>query len=90
MIEPQEGQGGATVVYERSDPQWPAIWAALGRRIVAEGLGDGTDLVQLHDGEGWQYLCTTIAGDGQRHSFRHRSHPRAGVRVSFDLPTRED
>jgi len=90
VIGQQEGQGSAMVLYEPTDPQWPAIWAALRRRIVAEGLGDGSDLVQLHGGEGWQYLCTDLAGDRPRHSFRHRHHPQTGERVAFTLPTDEE
>lgn len=86
MIEQQEGQGRA-YVYQPTDPQWPALWAALGRRIVAEGLGDGSDLVQLYHGEGWQYLGSNSAADRDRHSFRHRHHPKTGERVAFDLST---
>jgi len=89
MIEPQEGQGGAFVVYQPADTQWPALWAALGRRIVAEGLGDGSDLEQQHDGEAWQYLGSIVADDRSRHSFRHRDHPSTGERVAFDLSTKE-
>ena len=50
---------------------WDRAWDGLRKIIVAEDLGDGTDLLQENNGEGWQYMGTH---DGH-HEFRHRDHP---------------
>lgn len=66
----------------KSSPAWDGAWVALSRQIVADGIGDGSDLIQEHPvlGEGWQYMGSSLAGDGMAHDFRHRCHPSTEVR----------
>lgn len=75
----------------RETPAWFALWDCLGRELVARGLGTGNDLVQRSSsGEVWEYLGSERTAQGVRHSFRHRHHPRSGVRESFDVQPLSD
>lgn len=62
---------------ERNTLEWAMAWEGLRRVIVADRLGDGTDLAQRSAlGECWQYMGTI----DQHHGFRHRDHPVTGGR----------
>lgn len=74
----------STAWAQRSSPAWQAAWGALRERIIADGLGDGSDLMQEHPvfGEGWQYMGSVVSGDCMEHEFRHRCHPSTEARES--------
>jgi hypothetical protein len=61
---------------QRGSPAWDAAWAGLSHVLVADGLGDGTDLAQENDGEAWQYMGSRLTTTGMLHTFRHRDHPK--------------
>lgn len=61
--------------------EWNHAWRGLGMVLLADGLGDGSDLEQEHDGEGWQYMGSEAAERGAVHGFRHRCHPVTGDRL---------
>jgi hypothetical protein len=61
---------------ERGSPAWDAAWGGLAHVLVTDGLGNGTDLAQDHDGEAWQYMGSRRIATGMLHTFRHRDHPK--------------
>lgn len=73
----------------RDTPHWRASWGALAAHIVAKGLGDGTDLAQISDGERWQLMDFGRDGIGFLVCFRHRLHPTSGGReyAHLDVPS---
>jgi hypothetical protein len=57
--------------------EWRVAWDALGKRLRADGWGDGMDRVQMnpftHDR--WEYLGTTRFPTHDLHTFQHEAHP---------------
>jgi hypothetical protein len=68
--------GVSTTFYaDHGSGEWNEAWGLLAGFIRDNGLGDGDDLVQEQDGQGWQYLGSTRDELGDVHCFRHRYHP---------------
>jgi hypothetical protein len=66
---------------ERGTPECDAAWALLAAHIRDNGLGDGTDLLQEHGGEVWQYMGSARDAAGEVHCFRHRRHATTESRI---------
>jgi len=74
------------MIVQRETPEWDQAWDDLRRIIIADGLGDGTDLAQESEtGECWQYMGTFKG----HHEFRHRDHPATGCREYRTVPVRQ-
>lgn len=61
--------------------EWNHAWRGLGMVLLADGLGDGSDLEQEHAGMVWQYMGSEPGAHGAVHEFRHRCHPLSGHRL---------
>lgn len=66
-------------------PEWDAAWEGLRRIIIADDLGDGSDLAQRSgSGECWQYMGAGLSAG--THCFRHRDHPMTQCREYREVP----
>lgn len=60
-------------------------WQALGKELMARGLGDGADLEQNSDGKIWKLVDSNERQGQNTYGFLHRCHPTTGNHVYLQV-----
>lgn len=71
------------VLIEPNSPEWEYMWEWLAAHPINKDIAEPT--TALHEGEAWQYMGTFKQDTRIIHEFRHRNHPKTGLRQNLKV-----
>lgn len=73
-----------TAIVERDSAEWVHMWQVLSSHPINQGDPACKNPVT---GDCWQYMTSFFHEGGYIHEFRHRCHPKNGIRLNVHVPS---